>query len=835
MHVVQDNKLLKLIKIVPPLIVITFAILTNAFLIKDNQSQLAQDLATLQQDFIETEKSVIKARVIQLKKQISYERSSTETLLKEDIKQRIYQAHQIASNIYQNNSHLPEKQIVEMVKDALRDIRFNQGRGYYFIYTISGKNILHPVLPHIEGLEQWDFQDVRGNYITRDMGDIISRNGEGYYRWWFVKPLNKHQEFEKIGFGKYFAPLGWYIGTGEYLVDVENDIKQRLLKRIDKMNERNDEYMFIFNQKGQVLSHANSAYHGTNRLNVRDENNVSLVERLLSVAESNSSGGFLQYMASLQPSTGLPAEKISYVTKLDKWDWIIGSGTYLNDIKAYILQRERVVTEQNRQSLNKLLFLGLVVTLFFVILSFVVANYLAQRFGDYEERISQDFNELNKVKELLEHQALHDTLTKLPNRVSLDRQIKKGIERSKATDSNLAVMFVDLDDFKKINDRYGHSVGDKLLEVLGEQFEGLLAEGDTVARFGGDEFIFCFPDLTTYAQAERKVDLIREVFTRKFAIDGKVIYSTCSVGVAMYPDDGDDPELLISKADIVLYKSKSTKKGHFLFFNPEINTQVQRDLLLESELRSAVIKQELSVLYQPQIEVSSGKIQGVEALVRWHNESLGHVSPAEFIQVAEDIDIISQIGFFVIEQSLQDIMTYNQGVKEPLQLSINISPKQLMEESFSQKLFDLTNRVGVDRSLITLELTENALISDLNKVRPILQTLRDSGFKLSLDDFGTGYSSLSYLSNLPMNEIKIDRTFIDKFLTNKQSESLVKTIIAIGDFCDLAVVAEGVETHEQYERLQQYQCHLIQGYYFDRPLSLNHLIENYQRQKVNLS
>ena len=296
----------------------------------------------------------------------------------------------------------------------------------------------------------------------------------------------------------------------------------------------------------------------------------------------------------------------------------------------------------------------------------------------------------------------------------------------------------------------------------------------------------------------------------------------------MYPDDANNAEDLISKADIVLYKSKSVQKGRSLFFNEAINKQVQRDFLVEAELRMAIAENELSVFYQPQICVETGVLKGVEALARWSNKKLGSVPPDEFIKLAEEIGIISDIGNFVISTALRDIQAFNGNNAHELQLSINISPKQLMAPNFTDNTLKIIKETAFNPAFVMLEITENVLISDLNKVTPLLNQLRGYGFKLSLDDFGTGYSSLSYLGNLPINEIKVDRSFIEKLLVNKQSESLVKTIIAIGQFYDLAIVAEGVETKEQYERLALYNCDLIQGYYFDRPLELSELIAKYQ-------
>jgi diguanylate cyclase (GGDEF)-like protein len=685
---------------------------------------------------------------------------------------------------------------------------------------------MHPVLPAMEGSSKWDFQDTRGNYIVREMGKIVKQTGEGFYHWWFVKPQNKGQEFEKIGFGKYFAPYDWFIGTGEYVIDVENDIKARLLERINHIRYGRNGYIFVVDYQRNILSDYNKELVISHSIEMDTLKKTSVTEEVIKVAKHGE--GFLNYTSNIMPSTGQPAEKISFVKGLPAWQWAIGTGYYVNEIEGYLAEREANINLQNESEFFKILWISLLVTLFFVTLSIMLSNYLAGLFSTYENRINRDFSELNTIKEQLQHQALHDSLTQLPNRALLDDRINQGMILSQQNNKSLAVVFVDLDDFKKINDLYGHSIGDSLLKMLGVKFTHLLKAGESVARFGGDEFIFCFPELDSLSDAERRVECIREIFNRDFTIDGKIIASSCSIGVAMYPNDGDKAEDLISKADIVLYKSKLQQKGHFLFFNDSINKQVKRDYILDAQLRSALTNNELTVVYQPQISVKTGTLIGVEALVRWNNTLLGPISPNEFIHVAEDIGMINDIGRFVNKQSMQDILQFNRLTNSNLRLSINISPKQLMEPLFVDDILNTAQDVGIKNQLITLEITENVLIVNVKKAQPILQQLKDSGFKLSLDDFGTGYSSLSYLNNLPINEIKIDKTFIDKLLTNNQSESLVKTIIAIGKLSQMTVVAEGVETKEQYERLAHLHCDKIQGYYFDRPLSLEALIAKYK-------
>ncbi|NMP32589.1 EAL domain-containing protein [Thalassotalea sp. M1531] len=833
MKIAHDVKLLRLIKIIPPMLVTAFACLAIFIVISNNQEKLERDILALQQDFISSRKDMVQAQVKQLVEQINYEKSSTESILKNDIKQHIYQAHAIATSIYENNKSKTEIEVTKLITDALRNIRFNNGRGYFFIYKTNGLSVMHPIVPSMEGTSKIDLQDIRGNFIVKDMGELAKEHGETFYNWWFVKPDNQEKEFRKIGFGKHFVPYDWFIGTGEYLIDVENDIKNQLIQRISNIRYGENGYVFLYDHQGNTLSHVVESVLGSNVFNHPDPNINKIGHKVIEAGKKGEA--FLSYLSPVMPATGKPAEKISFVQGIPEWNWVLGTGFYESETKSYLNKRKLEIEAQNKKQLIELLSLSFVVTLFFIILSFFLTRYLSKRFTDYEEKINRDFDELNSVKLESQYQALHDSLTQLPNRALLDEHIQQGIELSKRNKKMLAVMFVDLDDFKKINDLHGHSVGDSLLILLGKMFNEIIEGGDSVARFGGDEFIFCFPEISHLSIAEQKVEQILSLFSNEFDIDGKAIYSSCSIGVAMFPKDGENSEELVSKADTALYKSKSLQKGQSLFFNHSIEKQVKRDFLIETELRTALVNEELSVLYQPQISVETGDIIGVEALVRWQNDSLGFVSPAEFIPIAENTGTIHELGAFVIEKTLKEIKEFNLCNAFSLNLSINISPKQLLDPKFTESVVSICREVAFDPQFVTLEITENVLITDLSLVQPVLSKLRSSGFKLSLDDFGTGYSSLSYLSNLPMNEIKIDRSFIDKFLTNSQSESLVKTIIAIGRFCNLTVVAEGVETKAQYERLVLYHCDLIQGYYFDKPLTYKSLVERYQSSNIDMN
>ncbi|MGF1762779.1 bifunctional diguanylate cyclase/phosphodiesterase [Aliivibrio kagoshimensis] len=831
MRVLTDQKLIRLIKFAPAMLIGIFAVIVVIMVISSNQLKAKKRISNLRTDFYSNQRTLIQNQIDHVVQQIEYEKSRTKEMLEQTISNRIYEAHRIATQIYQQNSYNTEQQNTRLITDALRTIRFNQDRGYFFIYKTAGENIMHPLLPHLEGKSLWNFQDNHGAYIVREMGEVVKAQGEAFYHWWFVKPQDKQTEYEKIGFGKYFEPYDWFIGTGDYLVDVEDDIKAKLLPWAESIEYRKDGFIFIYDENGNVLADGETGKHRV--ASAQDEVYAS---QLIEVARKG--GGFLEYNEIHEErrgehshdSNGAHFEQfkhLAYVKGIPEWGWTVGTAVHMELIDSYLQESEKELEQENLNELNKILVLTLVLTITLAIFSFFLSKSLSNRFKKFQHRISSDFEELELAKNKMQYMAQHDALTRLPNRVMLIDRIAQGIKQSKASNEMLAVMFIDLDDFKKVNDLYGHTVGDDLLLTISEAFQKIAKPQDTIARFGGDEFIFCFPMLGNQQHAYEKVQQIRAVFSDSFNIDGKVIFSSCSIGVAMYPSDSDTPEELISKADIVLYKSKARHKGDVLFFDKQIDAKVQYDLLLEQELRLALQRNEIQVHYQPQIDAETGTLYGVEALARWQNVSLGIVSPFEFIAVAESNGLIDEIGQFIIQKACQDVIDWMPNETSTIKLSINISPKQLMKGNFIEMFTECVANCDIEPSRVTVEITENVLINDEIKVSPVLQTLRDLGFSVSLDDFGTGYSSLSYLNNLPINEIKIDRSFIDKLLVSPQSDSLVKAIIAIAESCEMKVVAEGVETKEQYQQLLTYHCDVVQGYYFDRPMPLEELKTRY--------
>ncbi|RBP80483.1 EAL domain-containing protein [Marinomonas rhizomae] len=819
-----DNKqLLNLIRYAPVVVVFVFALAVNLIAIKDNRNQAELSIKNLREELIFQRKDSIRSQVHQVYKQVLLEQSQSENELKNLSKQRVYEAFGIANHIYATNMGKSKAEVSKLIIEALRSIRFFDGRGYFFIIANDGTSIMNSAYPSLEGTSTWNLQSSKGHFMTREMLKLTESKGEGALKWLYKKPGSvNEQEAEKIGYIKKFEPYDWSIGTGEYLTDFEEDVKTSLLTWFSGYEYGEDGYFFVIDRNGTLLAHHRNDFLGLN-VSVGSKLDHQLVDDISAQVENG--GGYVRFLKPLTLSGDVTLEQVSYVKEIKEWDWIIGTGFSAQTFEKHIRVKEEQLTELNNQSLMRLVYLTIISMFFLTLSSLYVGNLIARRFGAFQNQIKADFKELNNTKNEMEYMALHDSLTGLPNRLLLQQDIAERIQLAKLNGGKIAIMFVDLDNFKNVNDLHGHHAGDLLLDAVAERFKGIMDVHSSVSRFGGDEFVFCFSNLTSKAEAEDKAKLIRGALLAPVVIEGRSLNVSCSIGVSMYPEDSTNLETLISQADTVLYKSKADKKGQFLFYNNSISEQVKRKMNIESELICAIEKHQLSVNYQPQIRVSDEKLVSVEALIRWQHPQLGCIYPDEFISIAEETGIINELGLFVFKKACEDIYALSPNGKEALKLSVNISPVQLLEPDFGPLLLDICHEVGIDPERITLELTENIFIHRLDIVQPLLSKLRQLGFALSLDDFGTGYSSLSYINSLPLTEIKIDRSFINKFLEFYQSDMLVRMIIEIGRLCGLLVVAEGVETKEQFKKLLSYGCHRVQGYYFDRPLTIEKLSE----------
>jgi diguanylate cyclase (GGDEF)-like protein/PAS domain S-box-containing protein len=413
--------------------------------------------------------------------------------------------------------------------------------------------------------------------------------------------------------------------------------------------------------------------------------------------------------------------------------------------------------------------------------------------------------------------AFYDSLTKLPNRTLFMNRLNEQLELSNLKNAEGAVFFIDLDNFKNINDTMGHDYGDKLLMYLAKQFESLIDEKDTICRLGGDEFILLHPYFKE-SEVEYYAKRLLALFNKAFKIDGKQMYITASIGVALYPKDGIDTNTILKNADSAMYKAKELGKNRFMLFDPEMYLKLERKTCIERILRTAIENNELSINYQPQYDAQNNEIFGFEALLRLNSKELGFISPLEFIPIAEECGYITKLGQWVLKESCrQSVKWLNAGYKFK-SISVNISSVDIQQPDFLENIKEIFQDTGISPNIVELEITETVLMQSLDSSIEILRKLMNMGIRIALDDFGTGYSSLSYLRKIPISTLKIDKSFIDNITSNKKEESIIKNIIQMAHSMDLKVVAEGVETEDQLSILKERKCNYIQGYYFSKPL-----------------
>ncbi len=418
----------------------------------------------------------------------------------------------------------------------------------------------------------------------------------------------------------------------------------------------------------------------------------------------------------------------------------------------------------------------------------------------------------------MRHLAGHDPLTDLPNRALLEERMAAALAETKGRRADLVLMFIDLDHFKDINDTLGHGVGDKLLVQVAERLRQSLTDQDTISRQGGDEFAVLlrgYASLTRVAEvAQRLIDELDP----PFVVNEHELRVTASIGISVYPQDGPDIVTLLKNADTAMYQAKAEGGRGFHFFTEEMNARVLNRVTLDKNLHSALLNQEFILHYQPQVDGASGQITGVEALIRWHHPQQGEISPAQFIPAAEESGIINGIGDWVLNQAcLQARRWLDLGMPE-LTMAVNISAVQLRQPDFVAKVMAALCRHGLPAEYLELEITESALIRDTQRIVRILNELRKQGVRLSVDDFGTGYSSLAYLKNLPFDKIKIDQSFIRGIPEREDDTAITEVIIGIAKSLKMELIAEGVETKEQYDFLLQHHCQQMQGYFFGKPV-----------------
>jgi diguanylate cyclase (GGDEF)-like protein/PAS domain S-box-containing protein len=436
------------------------------------------------------------------------------------------------------------------------------------------------------------------------------------------------------------------------------------------------------------------------------------------------------------------------------------------------------------------------------------------------------FSLISDMTPRINYLATHDALTDLPNRSLFNARFSHALKRSSSTNNLVAVLFLDLDHFKNINDTLGHDVGDYLLIKVTERIKNCLRSSDTLARLGGDEFIILLEDITD-KQIVKVATKLCESFILPFYLNSRDVFITTSIGISIYPTDGTDMKILLKNADMAIYRAKEKGRNTFEFYTPEMNEKILKKLNIETNLRNAMDKKELFLNYQPVIDVHTHKIISLETLLRWQHSHLGLISPAEFIPVAEEIGLIVAIGEWVLRQACLQIIAWQEAGIFPdgMRLSVNLSARQFKERNLVKMISNILTETGLSGECLTLELTESLIMHDIDYNIKVINSLKEMGIAISLDDFGTGYSSLNYLRRFPIDIVKIDQSFVRDIIKNADDASIVTAIIAMAHSLKMKVVAEGVETAGQYALLKERGCDEIQGYFISKALSAVKLVE----------
>ena len=418
----------------------------------------------------------------------------------------------------------------------------------------------------------------------------------------------------------------------------------------------------------------------------------------------------------------------------------------------------------------------------------------------------------------LARQANHDSLTGLPNRNLLWDRIDHACARTQRYGDFAAVAFLDLDNFKIVNDSLGHTLGDHLLRAVAARLESSLRAMDTVARLGGDEFVLVLSDHKSAQSVSGELQRIVESFSQPFGADGRDVYITASIGVALYPQDAQDPEALMKYAELAMYRAKEAGRNAYQMYTAELQAKVTERLSLESKLRRALERGEFSLHYQPQVDLRTNRIFGCEALLRWNQPELGIVSPAKFIPLAEETGLIVPIGEWVVRTACLQNKAWQNASLPFVTVAVNISARQFREKDLVQVVAKILAETGLDPKYLELEVTESVIMHDAHNAIADLQAFRDMGVKLSVDDFGTGYSSLSYLKRFPVDRLKIDQSFVRDIIADADDAAIAQAVITLGHTMNLRVIAEGVEAAEQLAFLRRNQCDEMQGYLFGKPV-----------------
>ena len=920
--------------------VLVLMLLVSAFFVmtawQNGHERLRQQRLSLQQSSQEKLRQEVDATL----DYINFTRQQTEAVLRDNIQAQVRQAMQLAQSIYDMEIQLhgdgAKEQVGELIREALRDLRFFDGRGYIFIDTLEGECILLPISPDIEGKSLLDNQDDTGHYIMRGLIEAVQNpNQAGFSRYRWYAPDYPDEMREKIAYVELFEPLDWIIGTGDYLYQVENDLKQQALNRLEALTFGDEGYIAVLHKNGQVLLSPTRPGSSGKLVSQLDSEHRKMVNWLLE--QATPEGRFVEYDWYKPGAEGIH-HKLSLVQDVPEWDWVLIAGIYQESMDEVLAMQKAKLEQELQNDLQWLILVLLFAMAAAILVAWIISRWLRTLMRRYQQEIDQrqvelertadelklsaqvfesasegamisdadnrimavnpaftritgypeadvvgktpallasgrhssaffermwqtlqeqgrwqgevwnrrrsgeiypqwlsislvrdeagavrnhvamltDMTERKEAEDQLRYLSDFDPLTDLPNRRLLRDRTIQAIARARRRHEQAALLIIDLDRFKNINDSLGHGSGDTVLKIIASRLSEQARDSDTISRLGGDEFVILLPDLGEQADLSGLASRYLQLIAEPLQVEDHTMVTTASIGLALYPGDGEDFDTLFKNADTALYHAKGQGRNNFQFFTEAMNQQVSERLLMETRLRDALGRDELELYYQPQYDVSSNCLTGCEALLRW-NSSQGLVMPDRFIPLAEETGLIIPIGAWVLQQACNQAREWDRIHGKPLSMAVNVSAVQFRPELVDEVKAALSES-GFPADQLVLEVTESVLMSDVEGSVSLLHQLRELGVRIALDDFGTGYASLAYLKRFALDKLKIDRTFIMGIPDDEDDVAITSSIIDIARHLRLKTVAEGVETEEHCEFLRRAGCHIAQGYFYARPL-----------------
>lgn len=864
----------------------------------------------------------------------------TESVLRGNLMEQVDAAYAVAQAIYERESALrPAQEVQQLIIEALRPMRFFDGRGYIFIDTMQGDFVLLPTAPEYEGRLGIDNRDDMGVYIMQGLIKAAQQPvGKGFFQYRWYPPEHPKQMRQKTAYVRHFAPYDWLIGTGDYLHEWEQRQQQEALQRLRALRFGSGGAMAVMTQQGQLLLSPSSP--SLERL-TQQQLPLGKQRALAQIhASAQAGGGLLEYdwPQSGALGEGSSGRKTAQISTYAPWGWILIATMFNDELEAATKSQAQAWAQDRTRQRFELIFVILATLALGMLGSLGFSRWSQRLFASYHQELQQahenlrvaaiafqsqegmlvtnqdgvvlrvnqsftaitgysgaqavgrsalellqssahparfyqaiahtlattgawsgefysehkdgkryplwatatavrqnsgrishyvctlvDITERKAAEEEIRRLAFYDSLTALPNRRLLRDRLQQAMRTSASTQRYGALIFLDLDNFKLVNDSLGHSAGDKLLQTVAQRLHQSMRDGDTVARLGGDEFVIVSENLSAEPdsaalEARALAEQVLDTLAQPLSISGKPVQNTCSMGVVLFLGRQHSSDELMKHADLAMYQAKESGRNTVRFFDPDMHAKVVQRLHLEQALREALESSgQLLLYYQPQVDAEE-RIVGAEALVRWQHPEKGMVSPGEFIPLAEETGLILPLGSWVLNTACQQLAQWAQQPQtQAISLAVNISERQLQQDDFVEQVLQALQRSGAPAQQLKLEITESLLMQEPEQAIAKMRILQAHGLRFSLDDFGTGYSSMAYLRQLPLYQIKIDQSFVRQLDSDPRSAAIVRAMVMLAESLGMQTIAEGVETPAQRQALADNGCLYYQGYLFGRP------------------